>query len=115
MTKTTHTDHPTPETRGLHTPDRAGDPVATHIDALPKVRCPPTPTGFVRQPIRRGLAPKRLQVRLAPAAAEELRTHAPTYLEELGKRAPLAGQFADALTLAGGWSAEAISADEWRA
>jgi len=82
------------------------------IDPLPTQDPPVPPEGYTPTPLPRGTRPQRLQVAIAPKAAEELRA-ATSYAQQFSDAAPDAASVADALVTARAWSDHLQKAAAW--
>jgi hypothetical protein len=85
--------------------------------ALPSVDAPAPPATFDPKAKaslgRGGPNPRHAQVELVPNIVNELK-NSTQYTQQFGDAVPPAGDVADALTLAHGWSAKARNAEQWQ-
>jgi hypothetical protein len=84
--------------------------------ALPSADAPSPPATFdpaAKGSLGRGLNPRYAQVELVPNIVNEL-ANSSLYVQQFGDVVPAAGDVADALTLAHGWSAKVRNAETWQ-
>jgi len=82
--------------------------------ALPSADAPSPPATFnpAAKGSGRGVSPRYQQVELVPNIVNELANK--QYTQQFGDAVPAAGDVADALTLAHGWSAKVRTAEQWQ-
>ena len=83
---------------------------------VPSADAPSPPATFdpaAKGSLGRGYNPRYAQVELVPNIVNELKSST-QYTQQFGDAVPAAGDVADALTLAHGWSAKVRAAEQWQ-